>query len=90
MGQSTRYIETVLDILPDKAWQTLEGALLGVSSRISDVLEVMVILSPAIHRRQTLDRTTFLPRFKEVGRVEFRPRPMVDAPRRSGRNPLED
>jgi len=90
MGQSTRYIETVVDILPDEAWRTLEGALLVVSSRICDVLEAIVILLPAIHRRQTLDRTTFSPRFKEVRRVEFQPRPMVDAPGRLGRNPLED
>ena len=56
-------IEVMMEMLSDEAWRSFEDALLGVSSRSRDVLEVVMILSSIDHARRTPDCTTFLPRF---------------------------
>lgn len=76
-------IEMVMEMLLDEVWRTFEDALLGVSSRSRNVLEVVMALSSIDHARRTPDCATFLPRFREVGHVTFEFPWMVYAPLRS-------
>jgi len=56
--------------LPEyKAWKTFEDALLGLSSRSRNTLEVVMIFPLTGNTLELAYRATFLLRFREVGKV---------------------
>ena len=54
-----------------KEWQPFEDALLEVSSRSQNTLELVVVFPRFDRLREACANITFLPRFKEVGSVRF-------------------
>ena len=75
----TPSLVVVIKMLFNKEWRTFEDALLRVSSRNENGLEVAVICS-SVGREDILDYNTFLPLFREVGNVRLEFPAMAGAP----------